>query len=145
MEVHEGGCLCGDTRYRVSGNPVRVLVCHCHFCQRLTGTAFAIETIFPKEMVEFSGLPLTTYQTNSKETGRWIRLDFCPRCGTNAGVAAEHGPANYAISGGTFDDPTWFEVSRHIWTQSMLPWMVLPEDCEHHERGSPRQAPGPNS
>ncbi len=141
MEVHEGGCLCGDIRYRASGQPVRVLVCHCRFCQRRTGTAFGIETIFSKEKVEFTGIARVTYQTSSKESGRWIKLDFCSRCGTNVGALVEHGPAHYVISGGTLDDPNWFDVSMHILTQSMVPWMVLSESCERHDRGSPPASP----
>ncbi|MBT6273082.1 MAG: hypothetical protein HOI95_03000 [Chromatiales bacterium] len=40
--VHEGGCLCGDVRYQVTGDPDIVVVCHCTWCQRRTGTAFAV-------------------------------------------------------------------------------------------------------
>ena len=79
MEVHEGGCLCGDIRYRVRGRPVRAFACHCRFCQRRTGTALAVVTFFPHGDVEFSGRPRASYRTTSDESGRWITLDFCPR------------------------------------------------------------------
>ena len=46
--VHQGGCLCGDARYKVSTSPLRVTVCHCRFCQRFTGSAFLVEPIFGK-------------------------------------------------------------------------------------------------
>ncbi len=140
MEVHEGGCLCGDIRYRVRGSPVRAFACHCRFCQRRTGTALAVVTFFPQGDVEFSGRPRASYRTASDESGRWIALDFCPRCGTNVGASLEHLPAEYVVSGGTFDDPNWFEVSKHIWTRSKVKWMTPPEGCEWH-RTTPAAGP----
>jgi hypothetical protein len=117
------------------------MACHCRFCQRRTGTAFGIEAIFSRQDVEFSGPPPAGYKTTSDESGRWIRLDFCPRCGTNIGAAVERRPDHYVISGGTFDDPNWFEVNMQIWTRSMVKWMVLPEGCEQYERGSTQNNP----
>ena len=136
MEVHEGGCLCGDIRYRVRGKALRALACHCRFCQRRTGSAFAIETFFLQENVEFAGRPAASYQHTSVESGRWLRLDFCPRCGTNLGAEAELRPGQYIVSGGTFDDPDWLDVGMHIWTQSKRRWVVLSEGSERYEKGT---------
>jgi hypothetical protein len=133
MEVHEGGCLCADIRYRVRGRPVRAFACHCRFCQRRTSTALGVVTFFPREDVEFSGRPRASYQTTSDESGRCVTLDFCPRCGTNVGAALEHLPAEYVVSGGTFDDPNWFVLSKHIWTRSKVKWIAPPDGCEWHE------------
>ena len=41
-EAFEGGCGCGDIRYKVTGDPDIVIVCHCDWCQRRTGSAFAM-------------------------------------------------------------------------------------------------------
>ncbi len=69
-DVHEGGCFCGSIRYRTRGEPRRGLVCHCTFCQRLTGSAYVVEAIFLKEQVEITGGPIGTYEHRSDETGR---------------------------------------------------------------------------
>ena len=45
-DVHEGGCLCRDIRYRAVGLPLEAIVCHCTFCQRRTGAAFGIGVFF---------------------------------------------------------------------------------------------------
>jgi len=59
--VHEGGCLCGDIRYRTTAaEPIRVTVCHCTFCQKLTGSAFLVEPIFRRKDVIFSGNAVST-------------------------------------------------------------------------------------
>ncbi len=43
--VHQGGCLCGEVRYRTTSAPVHVTICHCTFCQRMTGSAYLVEPI----------------------------------------------------------------------------------------------------
>jgi hypothetical protein len=40
--LHEGGCLCGEARYVVSGYPEPRGVCHCRYCQLRTGSAFYV-------------------------------------------------------------------------------------------------------
>jgi hypothetical protein len=125
-ENHEGGCLCGAIRYRVRGQPDEAIVCHCTFCQRRTGAAFGIEIFFPAQNVEFVGLPPTVYEHQSDESGRWLRLEFCPRCGTTVGMSGEKRPHHRALMGGTFDDPNWFTIGRHIWTRSKVHWCELP-------------------
>ena len=54
INKHPGGCVCGSLRYEVSGEPERIIVCHCHFCQRRTGSAFAIIPMFEKKHVLFN-------------------------------------------------------------------------------------------
>jgi hypothetical protein len=137
--------LCGDIRYRVRGQPISAPVCHCRFCQRMTGTGFLVEAFFPKEDVELSGATPASYTHVSDESGRWLRLDSCPRCSTRVGIALELRPERYGIFGGTFDDPNWFPVRRHIWTRSKLRWMVLPEDHEHYETRAPNTPPPPGA
>jgi hypothetical protein len=39
----EGGCDCGEVRYRLTTRPLIVHCCHCRWCQRESGTAFALK------------------------------------------------------------------------------------------------------
>lgn len=112
-------------------------VCHCTFCQRRTGSAFSEPVLFKLEQVEFSGGPLTTYEHRSDESHRWLHLEFCPRCGTTVSWTVERRPGTRGIAGGTFDDPNWLQISRHIWTRSAQPWTVIPPDVETFEKGTP--------
>src|SRR4051812_38712476 len=101
IDIHEGGCVCGNVRYRAVGEPVLATVCHCKFCQKRTGSAFSQPVVFKAEQVEFSGGPRTTYEHRSDETQRWLRMQFCPRCGTTVAWQAERRPGTLGISAGT--------------------------------------------
>jgi hypothetical protein len=67
-DAHEGGCLCGAHRYRVKGEPMRVSVCHCTFCQRRTGSVCGIAVFFTEENTEIRGDDLATYEHTSDES-----------------------------------------------------------------------------
>ncbi len=137
-EVHEGGCLCGSVRYRTIGAPLMATICHCKFCQRRTGSAFSEPVFFRTDQIEFSGLPLTTYEHRSDESGRWLCMEFCPRCGTTLSWLAERRPGTRGINCGTFDDPDWVHsVRKHIWTRSAQRWITIPADAECFEKGAP--------
>ena len=134
--THDGGCLCGAVRYRVRGEPAIGLVCHCKFCQRRLGSAFAAVAYFDAAAVEFMQGELAEYEHRSDESGRWLRLNFCPRCGTPVSHTAQGRPGMRAIAAGTFDDPGWFAIDRHVWLRSKQHWVEIPEDVQRFERGS---------
>ena len=106
-EAHEGGCLCGAIRYRVTGKPQRVGACHCTFCQRRTSSAFSIHAFFEEKNVECTGDGLTAYEERSDESNLRLWLHFCKRCATTVMLTVERFPGLRIITGGTFDDPNW--------------------------------------
>lgn len=136
-ETHEGGCLCGAVRYRVVGNPVRASVCHCTFCKRRTGSALGMVALFDEKNVAITGEALTTYEHRSDESHRWIRMQFCPRCGTTVTLQLERFPGGCGIAAGTFDDPGWVKFERVVWTRSALPWMKHPVGIDQFEKAAP--------
>jgi hypothetical protein len=135
--VHEGGCLCGAVRYKTTGDPLRVTICHCAFCQRFTGTAFLVEPIFARSMVAFSGDRPRTYTHRSDGSGKRVTLNFCGTCGTTLYLDLERFPDIFGMCGGTFDDPNWFarskENTRHLFTRSMQKGVLLPADVKTYE------------
>jgi hypothetical protein len=133
-EIHEGGCLCGAVRYRVTGEPNVTGVCHCTFCKRRTGSAFGVAAYFDNEAVKITGGVLKTYEYRSDESNRWLRTEFCPSCGTTVTWTAEAFPEGRGIALGTFDDPNWIKPTIHAWTRSALHWIVFPGDVYKLER-----------
>lgn len=123
--MREGRCLCGAVRFRTSQDARRTVVCHCTFCQRLTGSAFAVWAVFAEGDVVLVGDP-SRYEHHSDESGRWIHLFFCPRCGATIYSRWQQDKGELALLGGTFDETGWITVSRHVWTRSRQHWFPLP-------------------
>ena len=132
--THEGGCVCASVRYRVTGQPAIAQACHCSFCQKRTGSAFALLAAFKEDQLAISGPPLTQYEHRSDESGRWVRCHFCPVCGTTVLLTLERNPGVRVIPGGSFDDPDWCKPSRHIWTRSAHDWIAFPAGVELREK-----------
>ena len=134
---NEGGCVCGSLRYVAHGDPARVTVCHCRWCQRRTGSAFGVEAVFRTGAVELGGDTLRTYRHISDESGRWLDQQFCSRCGANIGFTLEAVPGIRTIAAGTFDDPSWIEPRRHsfryVYLRSAQKWSTIPDGVEHYE------------
>lgn len=132
-DVHEGGCLCGAVRFTTRGAPMSVSVCHCTYCQRRTGSGFSIPVYFSDDQIKFNGGKLATYEHVSDESGRWLRSEFCPVCGTTVAWTSQRRPGAHGISGGTYDDPNWLHVERHVWTRSRQKAVAIPEGVEQYE------------
>jgi len=136
-ERHEGGCVCGAVRYVAHGDPERVTVCHCTWCQRRTGSAFGVETVFNIEHVALAGDTLRRYRHISDESGRWLDQEFCSHCGTNIGFTLEAVPGIRTIAAGTFDDRSWITPEkyrfRYVYLRSAQGWSRLPEGVEQYE------------
>lgn len=134
-DKHSGGCACGAVRYEVTGTPVVGTVCHCRFCQKRLASAFAVMASFKQEAVAFLQGEIHEVEHLSDESGRWLRMSFCPRCATTVAHTAELRPGIRTIAAGTFDEPSWFRIDRHIWVQSKLPWVVIPPGVATYPQG----------
>jgi hypothetical protein len=77
------------------------------------------------------------YEHRSDETGRWLKMQFCPRCGTTVTHAVEIRPGLMAIAVGTLDDPEWPHIQRHIWTSSKRSWTSIPPEMVVFPEGAP--------
>ena len=129
-QTHEGGCLCGAVRYRVAGDPKIAGVCHCTFCKRRTGSAFGLSAYFDEVAVQITSDVLKKYEYRSDESNRWVKMEFCPTCGSTVTWTGEFLPGVRGIAVGTFDDPNWVKPKVHGWTRSALHWTVFPPDVE---------------
>jgi len=55
MATRIARCRCGQLSATCTGDPVRVSVCHCRGCRRLTGGALSAQARFPAEAVTLAG------------------------------------------------------------------------------------------
>ena len=135
---NEGGCVCGAVRFGATGEALRVTICHCNWCQRRTGSAFGIEVVYREDQVAVSGDTVSTYRHVSDESGRWLDVAFCGRCGSNLGFTLEAAPGIRTLSAGAFDDPSQFSPERqefrHVYIRSRRDWSDLSDNVAVYEQ-----------
>jgi hypothetical protein len=86
--AYEGGCSCGELRYRINANPLIVHACHCRQCQRIAGGAFVMNALVEKSEVEtLSGDTADCHFPATSHTA-FFALNAAPMCGVNMLAAA---------------------------------------------------------
>jgi hypothetical protein len=122
----EGGCDCRFVRYRMTSWPLFVHCCHCRWCQRESGAAFALNAMIESDRVALLAGEVDIVHTPS-ESGRGQRIARCPRCRIALwSHYAGAGPLLTFVRVGTLDDPDRWPPDIHIFTASKQPWVVLP-------------------
>ena len=123
----EGGCTCRQVRYRLVSKPLFVNCCHCRWCQRETGTAFALNAVIEADRVEtLAGEPELVLTPSQSGNGQ--KIWRCPRC--RVAVWSNYsggGDAVRFVRVGTLDDPDALPPDIHIFTESKQPWVILPD------------------
>ena len=124
---HEGGCTCRQVRYRVTSKPLFVHCCHCRWCQRETGTAFALNAMIEADRLTLlQGAP-EVVRTPSN-SGKGQKIWRCPRCRIAVWSRyAGGGDAIRFVRVGTLDEPDRLPPDLHIFTASKQPWVTLPD------------------
>lgn len=123
----DGGCTCRYVRYRMTAKPLFVHCCHCRWCQRETGAAFALNAMVEAERVELLSGEVEIVPTPSA-SGKGQKIARCPRCRVALwSNYAGAGDAIRFVRVGTLDEPDRVPPDIHIYTDSKQPWVVLPE------------------
>lgn len=130
MSTAIGGCLCGKVRYGVNSQPARITICHCSFCQKVTGSGYMVEPIFEKENFEMLEGKTSVYKHISQGSGKAVYVNFCAVCGTKLFLTFERYAAIVGIYAGTFDNPNWFEQTpdntKHIFLSVAQKGSIIP-------------------
>ncbi|MGA9421021.1 MAG: GFA family protein [Rhodanobacteraceae bacterium] len=122
----EGGCTCRAVRFRMTSAPMFVHCCHCTWCQRETGTAFALNALIESDrVVLIAGQPEVVMTPSN--SGKGQKISRCPECriavwSTYAGA----GDAFRFVRVGTLDEPDRCPPDIHIFTESKQRWVVIP-------------------
>jgi hypothetical protein len=127
----EGGCSCGEVRYRLASEPLFTHCCHCLNCQRQTGSAFVVNLLIEADRVELlSGEPQPVDVPRDDDSTQ--RIFRCPTCQL-AVYSIYTSPAVLFVRAGTLDEPREIEPDVHIYTRSKVGWVVLPESVPAFE------------
>jgi len=136
----EGGCDCRQLRYRLASRPLFVHCCHCRWCQRETGTAFALNAMIESDRVHLlAGAPELVHTPSDSGAGQDIAR--CPSCRIALwSHYAGAGPLLSFVRVGTLDNPDALPPDVHIFTASKQPWVTLsgeaPVCSEYYDRNA---------
>lgn len=129
--VYDGGCACGNVRYRMESDPLIVHCCHCSWCQRQNGSAFAVNALIEADRVQILQGEVVDIEVPSP-SGANQKISRCPNC--QVAVWSYYlimfggvGELVRFIRVGTLDDPSQLPPDVHIYTASKQPWVTLPE------------------
>ncbi len=132
----DGRCTCGAVRYRLTRPPMFVMACHCTWCQRETGSAFAVIAEIETVHVEHLTGEVDEVQVPSP-SGLGQTVCRCRVC--KVALWSHYGGAGRAdafVRVGTLLDPGQCPPQLHIYTSTKLPWVVLdgtlPAIAENH-------------
>ena len=124
---YDGGCACRHVRYRMTTRPLFVHCCHCRWCQRETGSAFALNAMIESDRVELTHGEVEVVDTPSN-SGKGQKIARCPKC--HVAVWSNYAGAGDAVRFvrvGTLDEPDRCPPDVHIFTMSKQPWVILPQ------------------
>ena len=138
LTIREGGCTCRAARYRMQGPPLFVHCCHCRWCQRESGSAFALNALIETQRVSQLAGEVERVNTPSN-SGRGQTIIRC--CACRVAMWSHYAGAGDAVSFvrvGTLDAPDSLPPDIHIFTSSKQPWVILPPDVpavpEYYDR-----------
>lgn len=124
MPTRLASCSCGQLSAQVTGEPVRVSICHCLACQRRTGSPFGQQARFARENVTVSGT--STAYVRVGDEGPGARFHFCPQCGATVYYELLGLDAYLGIPVGAFADPDFPPPTVSVYEERMHKWVVPP-------------------
>ena len=140
MTERSASCRCGQLKAALTGEPVRVSICHCLNCKKRSGSAFAVQARWPTEQVRIEGRSKTFVKV--ADSGNRGTFHFCPDCGSDVyyeidGKFDDKFNGLIAIPLGAFDDPYFASPRFSVWEGRKCDWVeIVGDDVEHTDQGS---------
>ncbi|HFB55160.1 MAG TPA: aldehyde-activating protein [Hellea balneolensis] len=137
-QKYEGGCACGHVRYQLTSAPLFTHCCHCHHCQRESGSAFALNAMIETDKIKLLGAEPVMVDVPTK-SGEGQTFARCPNC--QIALWSHYAGAYDKIAFirvGTLDEPDNIAPDIHIYTQTKRDGVILPDDIpaveEYYDR-----------
>jgi len=119
--VREGGCRCGQVRFRVRGRPILTMACHCTGCQRMTASAFSLSALHASDAFEVvQGDPVIGGLHGP------TRHFFCPHCMSWLFTRPEGLDDYVNVRATMLEDAQGFTPFIETYTSEALPWAKTP-------------------
>lgn len=125
----EGGCRCGDVRYTIALDALPVVyACHCHQCQRWTGSAFSLQALVAEDILTVTG-PVVIYERTTEDRVSTQRV--CGTCHSRIYNTNTRRPGVAVVRAGTLDRSEELACKAHIFTAYKQEWVTLPDGVRH--------------
>ena len=125
MTSRAASCSCGQLRLTCEGEPVRISMCHCLEGQKRTGSVFATQARFPREVVTIEGR--ATPWTRAGDSGQSATFKFCPVCASTVYWEAAVTPGFVTVAVGGFADPNFPPPHVSVYEERRHPWALAAE------------------
>ncbi len=131
----EGGCRCGAVRYSIAVETLPpVYACHCHICQRASGSAFSVQALVAEDSLTVNG-PIVVREIATED--RISIQRFCGDCNARVYNTNTRRPGIAVIRAGTIDRSEELECKAHIYTDFRQRWVTLPPDVPQWGEAAP--------
>ena len=118
MTTIEGGCFCGQVRYRIAAAPKASVICHCASCRRA-----AAAPAMPWITCDAEAFALTRGEPRTYRSSPPVTRGFCGACGTPLTYANDVRPGEIDVTTVSLDEPEAFAPTCHIRLVEALGWV----------------------
>ena len=121
-----GGCRCGACGYTLALDALPpVYACHCHICQRASGSAFSVQALVREDQLTVTG-PILVREIVTEDRTSVQR--FCGRCFARLYNTNTRRPGIAVVRAGTLDRSEKLACRAHIFTAYKQAWVRLDAD-----------------
>jgi hypothetical protein len=126
--MFQGGCLCGQVRFRIEGEPLMSGRCCCLACQKLSGTGHTDNIAFAEGAFAIEGE--TADYNWTADSGGQVTTSFCPNCGSPLFGKSTSMPGMKMVRVGALDDPSTYAPQMMVYAKRRHAWV-------HRDEGLP--------
>jgi hypothetical protein len=121
--VITGQCRCGACRYEIALDDLpAVYACHCHICQRVSGSAFSVQALVVEDKLTVKG-PVIVREVVTEDRTSVQR--FCNDCLARIYNTNSRRPGVAVVRAGTLDRSEELICKAHIYTAYKQAWVAL--------------------
>ena len=118
-----GGCLCGEVRYQVVAEPIKMANCHCRSCQKWSGSAYLALLFVPEQALQVTG-SYKEFPTMAA-SGNTVFRAFCAHCGTPLFGRNSVFTKLRPVAAATLDEPGLYRPELDMWVADAQSWDTM--------------------
>ncbi|MCU4677729.1 GFA family protein [Catenovulum sp. 2E275] len=129
--IYIGSCLCGDVSFEVKGEIENLYLCHCKYCQKDTGSAYASNLFSTKAKLiwQTGENKVKTYQLPSTQHVK----SFCSNCGS-AVPSMQMNNELVVVPAGCLNQDIAIKPTAHIYKSSEAVWAKNLDKVKSYEQ-----------